>query len=214
MKYRGFTLIEVLISAALLGLVGLVLMTTLNSSTSLKGRLQKSSQRVHLARQAMARMGRELSMAYVSGHVHPSNPVVETQFRGESQQVSFVAFGHVLHQKNARQSDQRELTYFISKDENTGETTLFRKEKINPAKQMGQEGNAQVLCPFVQSIEFAYFDDKLGRWESDWKTDGGLGKLVLPSRVRIKMVVKMESGEDQIFWSQASIWLINRISVK
>lgn len=211
---KGFSLIEVLISGVLLSLVGIMLMTTLNSSITVKDRVDVISNRFHLIRQAMARMTRELSMAYISGHKNPNNPIVETRFKGKSSSVSFVAFGGLARMQGAKESDQREISYFIEEDKKTGKPALMRKEKINPGKNQGDEGNVQVMCPNISKLELKYWNDRSQKWDTEWQTEGVASEQYLPSRVQLEIVAKLEDDEEEKFVTETLIWVTKPILIK
>lgn len=210
---RGFTLIEVMISAMLLGLIGVVLMTTLNSSLDVKDRVNTISNRNHLIRQALARMTREISMAYLSSHRNVNFTVIDTKFIGEKSSLTFVAFGGVVHKRNVKESDQREIDYFISQDPKTGESSLMRREKANPGRMLVREGRAQVLCPNVSKLSFKYWGEKNKKWETEWKTDNAI-LTTLPRRVQIELEVGLEGDVQEKFITEAEIRVVDPVLIK
>ncbi len=214
MKTSGFSLIEVMVAAGLVALVGAGLLVSTSSSIDAKKHVEEISDRYHIIRQALSRMNRELSQAYISAHRNPNTVIVNTQFLGEKNKVSFVAFGGIARKKDVPASDQREISYFLDDDEKTGKKALMRRERINPGNPIGVEGKAQVLCPDVDQLEFAYWSDPDAAWQDDWKTEGGFSKATLPVRVRIKMRAKTGPDKEESFLTQASIWLKAPISIK
>lgn len=62
----GFTLIELMISAVLVAMMGVLIMASIHSSVASKDSAEKLSQRFQEGNQAIARMSREISMAYLS----------------------------------------------------------------------------------------------------------------------------------------------------
>ncbi len=211
---RGFSLIEILIAGALLAIIGIMLMTTLNSSIEVKERVDGISNRYYLIRQAMSRMAREISMAYISAHKNPNYAVINTQFKGEKSSLSFVAFGGFVRMKDAKESDQREISYFVDSDIKKAQPSLMRKEKVNPTGQLGEEGRAQVLCPNVKSIEFKYWNHKMKNWDSEWQTEGVAMQRSLPLRVLIEMVALLENDVEQKFVTQTEIWITDPIDIQ
>ncbi len=213
MKSRGFTLIEVLISVGMLGLIGALLMTSFNSSLDMRDRVEGQSDRYHEVSQAMGRMVREISMAYVSLNISPSYPVVETKFRGLRSELAFSAFGHVIYQENARESDQRELAYFIGKDDKTGKPALMRKERVNLGRKFGENGKTQVLCRDVTELKFEYWNDSRKSWDTEWRIETLPTQDHLPSRVRITFKAIMSEGNEKKFMTETEIWIVNPIQI-
>jgi general secretion pathway protein J len=210
---RGFSLIEILIAGALLAIMGVLLMTTLNSSIEVKDRVDVISNRYYLIRQSMSRMTREISMAYISAQKNPNYAVVNTQFKGEKSSLSFVAFGGFVRMKDAKESDQREITYYIQTDIRKGSAALMRKEKVNPTAFIGKEGRVQVLCPNIKSIHFKYWNHQMKNWEDEWRTEGMNARSDLPLRVLIEIVAILENKVEQKFVTQTEIMITNPIKI-
>ncbi len=199
---RGFSLIEVLIAAALLGMMGVILMTSLTSSLDVTDKATAISSRHHLIRQALARMSSELSMAYMSANRNPVHLVVDTQLRGDKNQISFVAFGGLSHRQDAQESGEREITYFIQ------EGNLMRREKANPGNRLWKEGKAKLVCPDVDKLELKYWNVLTSAWDSVWKTEGQpIQTVTLPIRVRIEISAKLNDEDIEKITTETQIWL-------
>lgn len=206
MRKPGFSLIEILIAAALLGLMGVILMSSLTSSLSVRDKAEGISNRHHLIRQAMARMTSEIQMAYISNNRNPVNLVVDTQFKGEKDRISFVAFGGLQHKQNAKESGEREISYFTENGD------LKRREKNNPGKQLFETGKVKLVCPKVDRIEFKYWNPQSSAWDSEWKTEGkGMQEATLPARVQIELIAKVAEDEEEKIITETQIWLTRPI---
>ncbi len=214
MKPAGFTLIEVMVSAVLLALVGMMLLQTMTSSIDVKDRVEDISDRYHMVRQAMSRMSREISMAYVSGHKNVNDLVVETVFKGDKDKLLFTAFGNVTRMADAKQSDQRIIEYTLGTDQKTNTQSLMRRERLNPGKNLREGGTTNVLCPNIKSLQFEYWNQELNKWDSAWDTDSVVYKGMLPKRVRISIVGIMDSKKEEKFLTQSEIWLTAPVLVK
>jgi len=202
----GFSLIEILIAALLLGMIGIILMQSLSSALDVRDRVLAISGRHHLIRQALARMTRELSMAYVSDNRNKANLVVDTQFMGRKDSVSWVAFGGLRHRQNAKESGEREISYFI-KDGN-----LVRREKPNPGRQPFEEGRVKLVCPKIDSLSLKYWNPVTSAWDSEWKTEGKpMNAVTLPPRVRIELSAKINDDETEKITTEIEIWLTKPI---
>src|ERR1044071_8323103 len=131
MRRRGFSLIEVLVAASLLAIVGMMLLQSLSTSLDAKENVEGISNRYHLVRSAMSRMCDEISMAYVAGqgHVALTEPRTKTGFLGEHDSLKFTAFGYVPRVEDEKKSDQRQLAYYLDTDPKTQTTSLFRREQ-------------------------------------------------------------------------------------
>lgn len=227
---RGFSLIEVMVATVLMGMMGALLMTSINSSIKAKDTVEDVSSRYKVVRQAMARMAREISMAYLSKHINVAEPAFITQFKGKSDSLYFSAFGNVVRQKDAKQTDQQVLGYYLAPDKQ-GQQALMRRHHANLNLDVEKGGRAQVLCPKVNKLVFSYYDDRYERWEEGWFADplamAAQDKLVgrdnkenpeeksnsgslpkpwrLPRFVKISMTVEMSDGVEQTWISEAEI---------
>lgn len=204
---RGFTLMEALIACTLLAVIGIAMATSLSSSINAKEIVEETSGRFHVVRQAMSRMVDEISMAYLSPHTRAPERRVETGFRGERTELHFTAYGNVARVEDAKQADTRELSYFLGRDERTGEEALIRRVQPNPDDDFEEGGREQTLLPGVVSLEFEYFDRNTEEWLDKWDFEAADTAGRLPERVRITFTTKMASEEEQTFTTQTKIWL-------
>jgi len=202
MNQKGFSLIEVLIAAALLAMMGGVLFTSLTSALNVTEKAEGISTRHHLIRQALARMSSEMTMAYMSANRNPQNLVVDTQFRGDKNQVSFVAFGGLTHKQDAKESGEREISYFIQ------DGNLMRREKANPGKALWKEGKAKLVCPKVDKLALKYWNMQTNAWDSIWKTENqDYRTATLPLRVQIELSTKLNDDDIEKITTETQIWL-------
>ncbi|MEM7495695.1 MAG: type II secretion system protein GspJ [Myxococcota bacterium] len=210
----GFTLIETLVAVVLLGMLGVMGMTTLQQMISAKERVTARSQPHDMIRQAMQRMTQEIATAYVSAHRDEENPVVETQFKGETDKLSFTAFGHTVRRQGEKRSDQVKLTYSLGTDPRTGAQALLRAQVVDASAFGQEEGKPQVLCRNVESLAFSYWDDQLRDWQSAWDSQSTLTGNALPARVRIEMVARTHGDTTLKLSTQTRIRLTEPIHIQ
>ena len=199
---RGFSLIEILIAAALLGMMGVILMSALTSSLNVRDKATGISERHHLIRQALSRMASEVSMSYISNNRNPGTPVVDTQFAGDKSKISFVAFGGLTHKQDAKESGEREISYFIQ------DGNLMRSERANPGNRLWKDGKAKLVCPKVDKIGLKYWNLASSAWDSQWKTEGQqMINATLPVRVLIELTAHLNEDDIEKITTEAQIWL-------
>jgi general secretion pathway protein J len=229
-KLHGFTLIEVMVAMVLMGMMGMLLMAAINSSLQAKDSVEDISSRYQLVRQALSRMSREISMAYLSKHMALGDPSYVTQFKGAQNRLYFSAFGNVVHQRDAKQSDQQVIGYYLATDK-LGRQSLMRRFQANLNLDVEKGGTAQVLCPNVTKLEFSYYDSRYKKWEESWVADPtnlvlqgqveeqGKGEKQeqaqnqaqtpkqwrLPSYVKITMTVDMQEGVPMTWVTETEI---------
>jgi type II secretory pathway component PulJ len=208
-RLRFFSLIEVLIAASLLAIIGALLMQSLSSSIDAKDAIETTSNRYHVVRAAVSRVVDELSMAYLSGN-KPQNGVevrAITGFRGERDRIDFTALGYVARIEDEKKSDQRQLSYFLDTDPRTRTKSLMRREQANLDDDFEEGGRTLTLMPNVRSIEFKYWDPQKEAWAEMWDAAGSeLDRL--PARVRIEIVAVMDDDQEQTFVTQSKLWML------
>jgi type II secretory pathway pseudopilin PulG len=211
-RTRAFSLIEILVAASLLAIVGGLLLTSLSSSIDAKEQVEATSGRFHLVRSAMSRMVDEISMAYLSSHHALSDPRTETGFIGERDALKFTGFGYVPRVADEKKSDQRQLAYYLDTDPKTHTESLFRREQANLDDNFEEGGRALVLLPAVSELTFDYWDAAKETWTEKWDAAGSEHPNELPARIRITIEVAMENGETQRFVTQTKLRILKPLS--
>lgn len=203
MKRDGVTLIEVMVAMAILAIVATLLYTGFVQTAHNKKRIEDETERYHEVRMGLERLVRELSMAFASVHVNqiPANVTVKTAFIGKDEasgaRIDFTSFSHQRLYRDAHESDQNELSYFLTDDPDMpGKDALVRREqdRIDDDPQTG--GTGQVLIHDVEGFELQYLDPQSGEWLKTWdSTQGAMQPNRLPSQVKITLTVPNVRGE-------------------
>jgi type II secretory pathway component PulJ len=206
MRKRAFALIEVLVAASLLAIIGALMMTSLSSSIDAKDAVDSVSNRYHLVRAATSRLVDEISMAYLSAHHNELEVRTKTGFLGARDSLSFTGLGYVPRVEDEKKSDQRQLSYYLDTDARSGSKALFRREQANLDDDFEEGGRELVLLPYVSELELQYWDPQKEAWSEKWDAAGTeIGRL--PTRVKIKIVAVMEDGRETPFVTETRIWM-------
>ncbi|MFA5624302.1 MAG: type II secretion system protein GspJ [Bradymonadales bacterium] len=219
---RGMTLIEVMISVALLTLVMAVGWGSYAVATRHQQRMQDINERLHGVEQAVNRMVRDMSMAFMSMHGKDDSQVkkrYDTGFLGERERVDFTSMGYVRMFRNEKVGDQSEISYYVKSVRN-GEgrlvPTLVRREQAPINDDFTRGGTILPLLEDVRRFQLAYWDDAKAEqsvgsdgWLDAWDTEHSDYKNRLPSRVRIEIEIDdpLGSREPMIVTTQAQIQL-------
>jgi general secretion pathway protein J len=195
---EGVTLIEVMVAITIFAVVGTMIYGTLVSTARHKEKLQEEIDRHHALEAALERMAREISMAFVSAQPNPSSSlqVTKTAFygvdRGNRDRLDFTSFSHRRLFRNAHESDQNEISYFLANDpSDAGETVLARREQNRIDDDPTRGGRVEVLLEGVESLEFEYLDPTTHLWVMRWDTRNAAGQPNrLPTQVKIRLRVK------------------------
>jgi len=197
-RRAGFTLIEVLIAAAVLAMIAVLIYSAFSGLQRSKEGLTQLNDRYHEGRAAMRRITQDLQSAYVSLHVplDPSLTVVKTAFIGEpgtpADRLDFNAFVNRRLDLDAHESDQAELSYFGSYDPNNP-STLDLARRISPHLDLEPEtgGRVEVLATDIDLFDLEYLDPLTGSWVERWDTTQGVTGQPnrLPLQVRVTLVL-------------------------
>jgi general secretion pathway protein J len=209
------TLLEVMVAMAIIAIVSTLLYTAFSQTAANKRAIEGALQRQHEIRMGLERVARELSMAYVSIQVNPSPALrtVNTCFigtdSGGGSRIDFTSFSHRRLYRDAHESDQNELSYFVTRHpEDASRNVLARREqnRIDDDPQTG--GRTQVLIDDVNGFELSYLDPLSGEWLSTWdSTQGAMQPNRLPTQVRILLRVPnpRRRGGELTYGTRASL---------
>lgn len=226
---RGFTMIEILVAVGLLAVMTAIIYSAYRITVRAQTETSKLQERYHTARVVMMRMTRELSMAFLSKHVNPDEPRSKTLFEGGRDKVQFTYLGHQRRVKDAKESDQGVVEYFLRscKDSDLPGKCLYRREKAIVDADPEKEGSVELMAEGVKSLKLEYWDRENEDWKSEWEVTsddfqvgpGGEGwqlseevtdeekTLQLPWRVKIHLELVDEDKEEHEFETQTALIL-------
>jgi general secretion pathway protein J len=221
-REAGITLVEAMIALTIMGIVASMVWSAFSQTSRSKARVEEDLDRMHVIQMALERMARELSMAYVSAH-RPTSPAlltVHTAFIGHDHggrdRVDFTSFSHQRLYRDAHESDQNELSYFIARDpENSREQVLARREQNRIDDDPTRGGHVEVMVSNVESLDLEYLDPTTKEWVRSWDTTQGTGQVNrLPSQVRITLRVPhhRDPSRTLTYGTRASVnmvWALN-----
>jgi general secretion pathway protein J len=212
---RGFTLLEVILAVTIFALVGTMIYGGFSQTALNKARVEEDVDHSRIVHMALERMARELTMAFVSTHANPSPDlrVIETAFigsdHGNDDRIDFTSFSHRRLYRNARESDQNEISYFVTEHpDDPGMQVLARREQNRIDDDPRRGGKSQILVENVKEFNLEYFDPLLSDWVQAWDTDDVLAQPNrLPTQVRIRLSVEdpKRRGETQTFGTRVTI---------
>jgi len=212
---RGFTLLEIILAVTVLSLVGTMIYGGFSQTALNKARVEEDVDRSRVVHMALERMVRELSMAFVSTHVNPSPDlrVVQTAFigkdNGKDDRIDFTSFSHRRLYRDAHESDQNEISYFVTEHPDDSRiSVLARREQNRIDGDPRRGGKSQILVEDVEEFNLEYFDPLLSDWVQTWNTLDILAQPNrLPTQVRIRLTVKdpRRRGATQTFGTRVTI---------
>jgi len=199
------TLLEIMVSMAILAMMSLLIYGAFNSVTRGKTNEAARMERFREGRGAVLRMSRELSSAYLSDHgsKNPSTAARLTAFVGQGGmsfgRVDFCAFVHRRTERDALESDQSEVGYFAVKDPTQPDVMdLVRREQPNPDADTRHGGHVDVLAHDVEEFSLRYLDPLSGNWLESWDSLSSNGQPNrLPMEVRIVLRLRSTGNVGQ-----------------
>ena len=214
-RARGFTLLEVLIAVAVLGLIGGLTWKSFDGAYSVKARVEQAEERDQMVRGALTRLAREVSMTFLSDHYDRKRfrerPTLFRLRDGRREaDLIFTSFGHERLHVDAKESDQALFEYSIGPDPRDGsKRDLFRRVKPLLDEDPERGGEKAVLAEGVVAFSIEAWEPKDREWRAEWNSNGAdrTGGLLVPPRVRLTLTVRDEDGKDKTYTTQAKIFL-------
>ncbi|MGD0529610.1 MAG: type II secretion system protein GspJ [Polyangiaceae bacterium] len=201
-RARGMTMIEIMVAIGILTMVAVLIHGVIESlSRGRKGEGMRA-ERAHEGREAMQRIVRDLSGAYISAHV-PSVPALitgRTAFVGKStppyDRIDFTSFAHLRTERDSKESDQAEVGYFVVKDPEVSEKMdLVRREQTPIDYEPLKGGIVNVVAEDVEKFDVRFLDPTTSQWIETWDSQQVTGQPNrLPFEVDITLVLKGVGG--------------------
>jgi general secretion pathway protein J len=207
-RARGMTLLEVMVSITILAMIALLIYGAFDSMARGKKAEGMRADRAREGREALLRITRELSSAYLSVH-NPLNTALVTRLTAfvassssSFDRVDFTAFAHQRFERDAKESDQAEVGYFVVRDpDNVEKMDLVRREQTPIDLEPKRGGVVNVLAENVEEFDLKYLDPMTGQWLDAWDTtqvSGQPGRL--PLEIKITLVLKgIPGGSSSTF---------------
>jgi general secretion pathway protein J len=213
------TLVEVMAALTVFAVVAASLYSGLSNTMKNKQLIESETERYHEIYMGLERIAHELSMAYVSAHMNPDSTlqVVKTTFKGSdegySSRVDFTSFSHRRLYRDAHESDQNELSYFLTSDpQNRSQKVLARREQRRVDNDPLTGGETEILISNVLEFHLKFLDPETAEWLTTWDatywgTTVGTEPNRLPSQVQILITVPniRGNGVDQTFGTRTMI---------
>lgn len=191
-------MIEVMVAIAILSMVAVLIHGVVDSLSRGKKGEGMRAERVHQGREALQRIVRDLSCAYLSMHVPVNQALVtsKTAFVGRSSssfdRIDFTAFAHRRTERDSHESDQAEVGYFVVADpDEPDKMDLVRREQTPIDLDPLKGGTVNVVAENVEEFDVRFLDPMTGLWTESWDSMQVTGQPNrLPFAVRIRLGLK------------------------
>lgn len=198
---RGFTLLEVVIAIAVLTIMAALAWETIGGAMRARDYLAFEEELDRSGRIAMARVHRELSLAFLTKNTAAVN-TYRTVFVGkddnDTDQIWFASRSHRPSVAGARESDQTEITIWCEPDpENRNRMMLLHREAQRVDHEPDKDGVILPLARDVSRFDLRYLDPLDGEWQDSWDTNGADTPGRLPRAVQIVLTIAKTDPEDE-----------------
>jgi general secretion pathway protein J len=220
-RQAGLTLIEVMVAMTMFAAVGALVYGGFSQTSKAKIQLEGQLNRYHEIRVTLERMARELSMAYVSEHQNPSaslqtmKTILLGKDSGFGDRIDFTSFSHQRMFRDAKESDQNEISYFLTDAPDGEGKVIARREQPRIDDHPEEGGRVEVMLEDVLEFNLEYLDSTSWQWVQSWDTSSGLGQANrLPVQVKVMITVPgvTDAREREVFGTRASLpltWALN-----
>ncbi len=219
---HGFTLIEAMVSIAILSMISVMIWQGFTQTARNKRIVEEEADRYHVIRMAIERMAREISMAYVSAQVNdnPGLITVRTAFighdRSNGDRLDFTSFSHQRLFRDAHESDQNELSYFVTRHpDDSSIKVLARREQNRVDDDPLQGGRVQIMVEDIEDFQLEFYDIETKEWTRHWDTTQiSAQPNRLPYQVKIMLTVPdlRNPRRERVFATRTNIpitWALN-----
>ena len=192
------TILEIMVSMAILAMMSLLIYGAFDSVTRGKTIEGARMARYREGRGAILRMSREIPSAYLSDHGTKSVSTAArlTSFVGSSgstyQRLDFNAFVHRRTERDAKESDQAEVGYFVVKSPGDSQAKdLVRREQPVPDNDPRHGGHVDVMAHDVEEFTLKFLDPMTGNWLESWDSmsaNGQPNRLPMEVRITLRLV--------------------------
>jgi general secretion pathway protein J len=215
------TLIEVMVAMAMFASVGALVYGGFAQTSHAKRTMEHQLNRYHELRVTMERMVRELSMAYMTTHLNitSSRQGMRTTFLGKDSgfgdRIDFTSVSHTRVYRDAKESDQNELSYFLTDDPKGKGQVLARRMQPRVDDKPEEGGRIEIMLEDVLEFDLQYLDAATWEWVSDWDAVQGVGQTNrLPAQVKITLTIPAVNNPErrEVFSTRAVLpmgWALN-----
>jgi general secretion pathway protein J len=195
----GFTLVEVMVAAAILALIVSMLYIAFASSVKTMEAGTEGGEIFRKAGVVLNRMAQDISCARLPSEEEEAS--AQYAFIGEDKSedgvpqdtLTFISTALPLRGPSR---GVKQVGYYIAPDSETDKLALFMKEDTTPAlgNRAENAGKGMLLAEGIEGLDLTYYDSQGREWKR-WDTTTPVFARKLPQLVRISIFFKDDKGE-------------------
>ncbi|MFH1831025.1 MAG: type II secretion system protein GspJ [Pseudomonadota bacterium] len=213
---EGFTLLEVMVSVGILGVIMVLVWSSTAQTIRSKDRVEERDLMFHSGQVALKKIADDVEVAFLATTAAattttasaettaqaPPTANFKTFFigedRGDQDALKFTSLSHLRLVASSKESDQCRISYeIVPHPEEPGFFNLVRREQPWLDKTTDVEGRTFALVEKIVKFNVEYYDELKNDWGKEWDTDKLDWKDRLPMAVRIKIVFADPNDETQ-----------------
>jgi len=211
MRTKGFTLFEVIMTLAILGVVFSLLYMTFHQSMIVMANTEVRADVVQQGRLILERMTGELKGTFISPQENRSQVfryglVGRSSKEGDDfmDRLDFTTFATAQTDARVGRGDICEVGYFLDHEPGGKGLTLFRRQDEAIDGDLLHGGRVLAVCDRIRSLSFLFFD-RQGRKQKEWNSLDGTRRNEIPSRIEIQL--KLEDSNGQVYLFRTQVYL-------
>ena len=195
---RGMTLLEVILSLAILASLMMAVSLLLRNATEMKTGIAQVANVNHRLQLAMSKITNDLEHAFMTQKAdldRRTKSIFTVKKNSDSDQLSLVAFTHRSTTKNSKESDLTYIHYKVARGDDGQTTHLWRGESVRVPESFRETPPSQVIAKGIKSFRILPWDGE--RWVQErWDSSRRDYRNKLPHMVRVELEA-YENLEEQ-----------------
>lgn len=206
----GFTLLEVMVSVGILGVIMVLIWSATGQSIRSKDRIESRDLLFHAGQVALKKIADDIAVAFLTKAQTPSTTGTEQaqaqsgfktffigEDRGDQDGLRFTSLSHMRLVRNSKESDQARIAYeVVPHPEEVRFYNLMRREEPWLSVDTEVGGRGFPIAEKIVRFDVEYYDERKNDWGKEWNTERAEYKYKLPMAVRITIVFADPEDED------------------
>ena len=196
-RLRGFTLVEIMISILILGLVLSTVYAAYSGTMKIVRDIEYENHLYKMARTAMDRMIKDLSSLQLASGSFDLRAEKKTLSNREFYSLSFWSASHLAFGENEGEGSPAAISYYVEEDEGRGSFSLWRSDLsgAKPSKEKKISGGF-VVCQNIDSLSLRFYDSA-GRELESWDSSSFSAQQKGQAPVAVKIELALVNLDDK-----------------